>query len=415
MLPNATPPATLAAVQALWSGAALADPYPGYERLRALGQGGVLAVPEWNAAFVTGHAANNAVLRSPAARSGVWLNGPDAPATDATALLRPMMLFHNGASHARLRSLVQAAFTPRVVEEQRALVRATLEGLLDGMAGRGEADVVADLATPLPVRVIMSMLGLSGEDEARFLRWSLSVAELIGGAAQSPELLARIGEDAREMREFFRDLADELRGSPQPGLLSALAAVEDVGLNDGSQRLSGDELLSNAVLLLAAGHETTSNLIAGGLVALARQPGAWAALVERPDHPGVADELLRFVSPVQLDGRTLDADLTLGGQTLRAGTQVQLLLAAANRDPAVFADPGRLDWERPGGARHLAFAAGPHYCLGASLARLEIAETFGTLARRFPRLEVLDERPTYKPNFVLRGPAALRVRLGAAG
>jgi len=314
MLPSApvTPPATLLALQALWSGEALADPCPGYERLRALGRAGVLAVPEWNAAFVTGHAATNAVLRSPAARSGAWLEGPGVPVTDATALLRPMMLFHNGASHVRLRSLVQAAFTPRVVEEQRALVRATLTELLDELARRGEGDVVGDLATPLPVRVIMTMLGLSGEDEARFLRWSLSVAELIGGAAQSPELMARIGEDAREMRAFFRDLADELRRRPQPGLLSALAAVEDGGLHAGSQRLSGDELLSNAVLLLAAGHETTANLIAGGLLALARQPGAWAALLERPDHPGVADELLRFVSPVQLDGRTLSADLTVG-------------------------------------------------------------------------------------------------------
>lgn len=403
---SATPPTTLLAVQALWSGEALADPHPGYERLRALGEGGVLAVPEWNAAFVTGHAAANAVLRSPAARSGAWLSGPDVPVTDATALLRPMMLFHNGVSHARLRSLVQAAFTPRVVEEQRELVRSTLRELLDDLARRGEGDVVTDLATPLPVRVIMSMLGLSGEDEARFLRWTLSVAELIGGAAQSPELMGRIDADAREMRAFFRDLADELRRRPQPGLLSALAAVED-----GGERLSGDELLSNAVLLLAAGHETTGNLIGGALIALARQPEAWGALLGRPDHPGVADELLRFASPVQLDGRTLDADLTVGEQTLRAGTQVQLMLAAANRDPAVFADPGRIDWDRPGAARHLAFAAGPHYCLGASLARLEIAETFAALARRFPRLEVLDRKPTYKANFVLRGPAALRVRV----
>lgn len=414
MLPSAsaTPPTTLLAVQALWSGEALADPHPGYERLRALGEGGVLAVPEWNAAFVTGHAAANTVLRSPAARSGAWLEGPGVPVTDATALLRPMMLFHNGTPHARLRALVQAAFTPRVVEEQRTLVRSTLEDLLDDLARRGEGDVVADLATPLPVRVIMTMLGLSGEDEARFLRWSLSVTELIGGATQSPELMARIDADAREMRAFFRDLAGELRRRPQPGLLSALAAVED-----GGERLSGDELLSNAVLLLAAGHETTGNLIGGGLIALARQPEAWGALVDHPDHPGVADELLRFVSPVQLDGRTLNADLTVGDRTLRAGTQVQLLLAAANRDPAVFAHPGRLSWDRPGAARHLAFAAGPHYCLGASLARLEIAETFAALARRFPRLEVLGSRPTYKANFVLRGPAALRVRVegGAAG
>ena len=398
-------PQVLHAVNALWDSAAIPDPYPHYETLRVLSRGGLLFLPEWNVWFATGHAANSAVMRSPAAVSGEWLaQVPDTQMSDGMRLLRHMMLWHNGSSHARLRGLVQKAFTPRVVEEQRELVRGLLADLLPGQPG--EVDIVAALAHPLPARVIMTMLGLKGDDEHKFLRWSGSVAELIGGAGQSPELMQRIDEDAREMRDFFRDLAGELRANPQPGLLSALAAAED-----GGEQLSGDELLSNAVLLLTAGHETTSNLIPGGLLELSKQPQAWAALVEQPHHPNVADELLRVVSPVQLDGRRLKDEMELGGHTLRPGQGVQLMLGAANRDPDVFADPNRLDWNRPNSARHLAFAAGPHYCLGASLARLEITEVFAALAQQFPNLQVTQPQPPYKPNPVLRGVQELRVRL----
>lgn len=402
--PPGSDPARLRAAEALWNPALLPDPYPHYEVVRGLG-GGLMPLPEWNGWFLTSHAAVSAVLRSPAARSGGGIEA--MPGSDGTRLLQGMMLWHNGPSHARLRSLVSAAFTPRVVEEQRELVRGLLRDLLASWRGQDRVDVVATLAHPLPARVIMTMLGLSGEDEARFVRWSNSVAELIGGAQGSPELLARIDADAREMRGYFRDLVEDLRARPRPGLLSALAATED-----GGERLSGDELLSNAVLLLTAGHETTSNLIPGGLLELARQPEAWAALVEQPRRPGVADELLRVVSPVQVDGRQLGADLTVEGTALRAGQFTQLLLAAANRDPAVFPDPARLDWDRPNSARHLAFAAGPHYCLGASLARLEIAEVFAALAEGFPDLRVADPHPRYKPNLILRGPAELWVQPG---
>lgn len=408
--PGVTAPVVLQAVNALWEPGAIPDPYARYEAVRAHAPEGLLFLPEWNAWFALGHAANSAVLRSPAALSGTWLSQvPDSQAqgaqvSDGLKLLRHMMLWHNGASHTRLRGLVQKAFTPKVVEEQRELVRELLRDLLAGPSG--EVDIVATLAHPLPARVIMKMLGLKGADEEKFLRWSQSVAELIGGAGQSPELLARIDADAREMRGFFRDLADELRLNPQPGLLSALAAAED-----GGQHLSGDELLSNAVLLLTAGHETTSNLIPGGLLELHRQPQAWAALVDNPTHPNVADELLRVVSPVQFDGRVLGADLQVEGHTLHAGQGVQLMLGAANRDPQVFPHPDRIDWDRPNSARHLAFAAGPHYCLGASLARLEIAEVFAELARRFPSLKVTQPQPPYKPNPVLRGPLELHVTL----
>ena len=220
--------------------------------------------------------------------------------------------------------------------------------------------------------------------------------------------MERVEGQAREMRQYFRGLADELRAHPQPGLLSALAAAED-----GGERLSSDELLANAVLLLAAGHETTTNLISGGLLELSNQPDAWATLVERPElATNITEELLRLTSPVQnAVGRGLSQDLQLGGQTLAAGSIVGLILAAANRDPAVFPDPDRLDPLRANSARHLAFASGPHYCLGASLARLEGEVVFRTLAERYPQTRVLPQPVQFRPNFVLRGPLSLQASL----
>ncbi|WP_161881220.1 cytochrome P450 [Deinococcus alpinitundrae] len=397
-------------IQALYSRAALPDPYPLYERARSHGQ--VVPVPEWNAVAIFGYEEASQVLRSPAALSGQQIGqtaegrqGQDGQVSEALQLLAPMMLFHNGSSHARLRGLVNAAFTPRVVAEQEELVRGLVREMLAAQEG-APFDLVDKLAVPLPVAVITGMLGLSKADEQQFRTWTQSVAELLGGIDNTPELMARIEGDAREMRAYFRDLAGDLRARPQPGLLSALAAAEDE-----AGRLSSDELLANAVLLLAAGHETTSNLIGRGVLALHQQDGAWAELVALPEIGNtVADELLRFTSPVQLTGRALGAPLEIGGQTYPAGTHTMLLLAAANRDERTFTDANRLNLTRANAGRHLAFASGPHYCLGASLARLETRVVFGEL-RRYPQMRVLEQTPQYRPNIVLRGLSKLMVEL----
>jgi len=222
-------------------------------------------------ALAFSHDVVSTILRSPAAVSGVnfFQEGAETVYPEAMTLMKPMMLFHNGASHARLRALAQAAFTPRVVAGTRELVQSRLDNLLQSAAGRPEFDAVADLAVPLPVGVITEMLGLAGEDEAKFREWSGTVAGLIGGSNVTPDLMQQVEEQAREMRGYFRSLAEDLRAHPQPGGLSALAAAED-----GGERLSSDELLANAVLLLVAGHETTTNLISGGLLELSKQPDA---------------------------------------------------------------------------------------------------------------------------------------------
>ncbi|WP_407540566.1 cytochrome P450 [Deinococcus radiomollis] len=406
----ATSPA-LDAAQSLFSPQAIADPYPLYAQAQEVaarqGHGALLSVPEWNATLAFSHEAVSAVLRSPAALSGQGFAQGGEAYPEATLVLRPMMLFHNGASHTRLRSLAQAAFTPRVVAQSRELVQSRLDTLLNAAAAKPSFDAADELAVPLPVGVITEMLGLKGADEAKFREWSGAVAELLGASDGTPELMERVERQAHDMRAYFRGLADELRAHPQPGLLSALAAVED-----GGEKLSSDELLANAVLLLAAGHETTTNLIAGGLLELSRQPAAWAALVERPElAAGVTEELLRLTSPVQRTGRGLAQDFQIGNLTLPAGSFVGLILAAANRDPAMFPDPHRLDPFRSNSARHLAFASGAHYCLGASLARLEGEVVFRTLAERFPKLNVPTQEVKFRPNFVLRGPLSLQASL----
>jgi len=272
---TAAPSAALDVARAIFGPEAISNPYPLYaqaqELARRQGTGDLLRVPEWNMALAFSHDVVSTILRSPAAVSGVnfFQEGAETVYPEAMTLMKPMMLFHNGASHARLRALAQAAFTPRVVAGTRELVQSRLDNLLQSAAGRPEFDAVADLAVPLPVGVITEMLGLAGEDEAKFREWSGTVAGLIGGSNVTPDQMQQVEEQAREIRGYFRSLAEDLRAHPQPGGLSALAAAED-----GGERLSSDELLANAVLLLVAGHETTTNLISGGLLELSKQPDA---------------------------------------------------------------------------------------------------------------------------------------------
>lgn len=400
-----------ALLQGYWQGAHLADPPAYLDGVRAVSP--VLYAPEVGFALLTGHAEVNAALKSPWVRTGKF--GGDAALTqsDSARLLAPMMLFHDGPGHTRLRSLMQRAFTPRVLEESREFITSLTDHLLDAAVEQarrrgGEVDVVAALAVPLPVTVIVQMLGLRGTDADHFRTWAGSVADLIGGLNMTPERWAQVEADVGAMRHYFRTLVDDLRAHPQPGLLSALAAAEDSG-----ERLSGDELLANAVLLLVAGHETTSNLISGSLHALHEWPQERAWLAEDPETRAVnaVEELLRFVSPVQGTGRFTTAPLMLGGHDLPAGLHLSLSLAGANRDPRVFVNPHTLNLARENARLHLGFAAGAHYCLGAGLARMEAAIFLTRFLGRFSEYRVPAQPLTYLPNFTLRGLRALRLIL----
>lgn len=394
-----------------WQGEHLADPPAYLDHVRAVSP--VLYDPGVGFALLTGHPEVSAALKSPHVRTGKYEGDVGFQTTASYALMSPMMLFHDGASHTRLRSLAQRAFTPRVLEESREFISGLTDELLDGAARRaaengGEVDAVAALAVPLPVTVIIQMLGLSGTDADRFKTWAGSVADLLGGLNVTPERWAQVEADAAAMLSYFRTLADDLRAHPQPGLLSALAAAEDEG-----GRLSGQELLANAVLLLVAGHETTSNLISGSLLALHEWPEqrAWLAGDTQGRAANAVEELLRFTSPVQSTGRFTTAPLTLGGVELPAGLHLSVSLTGANRDPRVYENPHTLDLARENARTHLAFAAGAHYCLGASLARMEASVFLTRFLGRFPGYEVPEQSLAYLPNFTLRGLRELRLHL----
>ncbi|TMK16454.1 MAG: cytochrome P450 [Actinobacteria bacterium] len=293
-----------------------------------------------------------------------------------------VMLFVDPPDHTRLRSLVNKAFTPRVVEQLRPRAQEIVDDLLDHAIERGEMDLIADLSYPLPVIVIAEMLGIPPEDRVL-----------------PPDMIDVVERSADAFTEYFERLIADRRARPGDDLLSALVAAEQAG-----DRLSPEELVSTCILILVAGHETTMNLIGNGMLALLRHPDELARL--RADVslvPSAVEELLRYDGTVQMTGRTAKEDVTVGGRRIEAGEISILLIGSANRDPERFADPERVDVTRKD-IKHLAFGAGAHYCLGAPLARVEAQIAFTELLRRLPpSLCLATDQPEWRENIVLRG------------
>lgn len=311
--------------------------------------------------------------------------------------------------HTRLRGLVQKVFTPRVVEQLTPRVQALVDESLDAVVARGgEMDVIADLAFPLPFRVISEMLGMPESDQDQLRDWAhtltLSLEPLLA-VQYMEEILAA----SDHMIEHVLDAIAWKRANPADDLLSALIAAED-----GGDRLSPDELLDQVILLYVAGHETTVNLIGNGTLALLRNR---IQLERWRDDPtldaNAVDELLRYDCPVQFSRRITTSELEVGDRTIEQGVFVLTCLAAANRDERKWgADAQALDVGRAGAAQHLAFGSGIHHCLGAALARLEGRVAMGTLIRRFPQLESTTDQPAWNGRLVLRGLDRLPVALG---
>jgi cytochrome P450 len=388
------------------------DPYPVYARLRA--EGPVYRAP-WGGFVFSHYAPCEALLKDPrsssdfrtsdAFREFVEQQGGDANAGFLGGT-RPF-LFLDPPDHTRLRGLVNKAFTPRTVEGLRSRIQAIVDELLDRAEGRGTLEVVEEFAYPLPVQVICEMLGVPVKDHATFQDWSRELARSLDPEEfLPPEVIERRQRAVESFGAYFNGLVEEHRAQPRDDLLSALIAAEEAG-----DKLSGLELLATCILLLVAGHETTVNLIGNGTLALLRHPGQLALLRDDPSLArGAVEELLRYDPPVQFTGRVALEDITIGGVTIPKGQQSVILLASANRDPAVFAEPDRLDITR-GENRHLSFGHGIHYCVGAPLARLEAEIALGTLVQRFPEMRLLSDAPPYKENIVLRGLASLPVGL----
>lgn len=322
-------------------------------------------------------------------------------------VIRAGMLDVEPPVHTRLRRLVSQAFTPRMVAELRPRVRRIAGDLAARFAERGGGDLIAEVAEPLPVTVIAEMLGVPEADRPLLRPWS---ADICGMYELNPSLDAQRAavRAAGEFADYLRVLARERRAVPRDDLISALAQVVDEG-----DRLTEDELIGTCVLLLNAGHEATVNATGNGWWALFRDPGELARLRAavadgREELLGTAvEELLRWDTPAQMFERWVLSDIVVAGVPIPRGAEVALLFGSANRDPAVFADPDRLDLGRDPNP-HISFGAGIHFCLGAPLARIELIESFGAMLRAAPRMELAAE-PTWKPGYIIRGLKALHV------
>lgn len=387
------------------------DPYPTYRRLRETAPVHRTRYRVWVVSRYDDVAAILRDRRFTADRSDValvrWLRRFARLDPEFLQLVDHNLLNLDGAKHARLRGLVNKAFTPRRVEALRPRVQALVDELLDRVAPTGEMEVVRDLAHPLPVAVIAEMLGVPLADREKFRHWSEDLVQVLDPLSGRDGLRPTVAA-THALFAYFRELLAERRARPRDDLLSALIAAEDAG-----RTLEEGELLSLAALLLAAGHETTTNLIGNALLALLAHPGERKRLADDAAlAESAVEELLRWDGPVQLTERVVAEDLEFAGRRMRRGQLVWLLLASANRDPAAFPEPDRLDLGRRDN-RHLAFGQGAHFCLGAPLASLEAQIALGTLVRRFPDLDGPLEPPGWKPSAVLRGPTALPLVLGA--
>jgi cytochrome P450 len=330
----------------------------------------------------------------------------DSPEYAGIVAMQPF-IFRDPPDHTRLRSLVALAFTPRVVESLREHVQVMVDELLDAALDAGHLDLVAEFAAPLPVRTICDLLGVPVEDHPRFGAWSEALARgLDPDFLLTDDVIAARGLAALEIIRYFHELIADRRRSPGTDLMSRLIDVED----DGTV-LSETELISTCILLLAAGHETTVNLIAGGMLALLDHPDQLERFREDPGVERTAvEEMMRYVSPVQLTTRTFTEDCVVADTEFRRGDFAMVLLASANRDEAVFDRPEEFDITRSPN-NHLGLGFGIHHCLGAPLARMETRMALASLVRRAPKLALATDDVRYKSNVILRGMDSLPVSM----
>lgn len=395
-----------------WAPSFVADPYPGYAALRAGGRAHYFEPSrQW---LIPHHEDVRALLRD--RRLGrTYLHrfsheefGRTAPPPEHEpfhTLNGHGMLDLEPPDHTRLRRLVSKAFTPRMVERLAPTVTRLADELVETFVAEGGGDLVAAVAEPLPVAVIAEMLGIPPADRAPLRPWS---ADICGMFELNPgeETARRAVRASVEFSAYLRELIAARRRDPGEDLISGLVAAYDEG-----DRLSEQEMISTCVLLLNAGHEATVNSTGNGWLSLFRNPDQLALLRSDPDAllPTAVDELLRYDTPLQLFERWVLDDIEVGGTVIPRGSEVAMLFGSANRDPARFPDPDRLDLSRTDNP-HFSFGGGIHYCLGAPLARLELAASFGALLRKAPGLRLVEE-PRWNPGFVIRGLRELLVEV----
>lgn len=358
------------------------DPYPALHRLREIDPVNETPVGIWR---LTRYADVNRLLHDVPA--GVRTTDGVLPGVDESlAGQREFLLQRDPPDHTRLRRLISSAFTPRSIAALRPRIQRIVDDCLDGVAARGEMDVIADLALPVPATMICEMVGVPVADRDRFTTWTAKATLGLAAPILPPELLAQAQAAGMELAAYFQDLIAARRERLGDDLLSALIRAEAEG-----DRLTSSELTSHAIGLLIAGFETTIGLIGNGMRALVGHPAELGRLRAEPALIATAvEECLRYDGPIFLTVRVLHADVEFGGKTIPRNAMVWGILAAANRDPAVFPAPDRFDVARRPN-EHLAFGGGPHYCLGTHLARLEGQLAIGSLVARFDDLELVSD------------------------
>jgi pimeloyl-[acyl-carrier protein] synthase len=313
-------------------------------------------------------------------------------------MMLKQMMFMDGGMHTRLRSICAAAFTPRRVEDLRAAIATVADQLIDKVIAKGEMDMIADFASPMPAIVTARLLGVPVEDKEQLNGWVLDLAEILGNFQHHPDRVQAIVRSLEELKAYIATQIEEQRRDPKGGLIYSLLQAEVNG-----ERLTDDEVIANTIITLIGGHETTMNLIASGFLTLLQQPQCLSQLRTSPEiSPSAVEELLRYESPVQHTARIAPDDMDLGGKSVEKGSRVVVVLAAANRDPKRFPNPDKLDLLRTDN-RHLAFGWAAHFCFGAPLARMEGQIAFNTLLRRLKAPCLLQDSMVWRENAGLRG------------
>ncbi|MGH6812628.1 MAG: cytochrome P450 [Methylocella sp.] len=397
--------------------ASRADPYPLYARLRET----PVVRADDGTYIVSTHAEIRGLLHDPR------LSSDDRPKSKhartgnplADLIVNPVkdwiidthrsLIFRDPPDHGILRQLIMVQFTPERVSAINGRVEAIVEDLIGKMRGRDEIDVVGDFAYPLPVTVICELLGIPPGDEAKFQSWSRTLTGVLDPdqRAREEELLKRTA-DWDALTNYLSALIKAKRKRPEDDILSGLANYKDKKLG----RMGKYDLLATAVVLLVAGHETIVNLIANGMLTLLRYREWLERLRLDPARaPRVVDELLRFEPPVQFRTRKTLAGIDIAGTAIPKGAPLVLLFASGNRDPKRFQNPDRFDPDRADNP-HFGFGGGPHYCLGAPLARLEAEAALTALARRLVDPRLVEDPPPYRPGASLRGPEHLMLGIG---
>ncbi|MBB6147354.1 hypothetical protein HNQ77_005350 [Silvibacterium bohemicum] len=345
------------------------------------------------------------LLRDPrfsSKRTGAFMRAiPEEYRSNYSILVKMLglwLLFMDPPEHSRLRKLMNKGFSPAVAELLRPRIEAIADEMLDALTDESEIEFMSQFAHPLPVKVIAHLLDIPESMHKDLIRWSDAIAIMIGNPQRTLEQCTAAQDALLSLTEFFRGVVAKRRSNPGTDLISLLLQIEADG-----EMLTEDELYAQCAMLLFGGHETTRNLIGNGIYTLLQYPDELQRLCAKPDLiRSCVEELLRYQSPVQFITRLAKEDLEIEGTNVCAGEPILLMLGAANRDPKQFGNPDIFDPTRANNS-HLAFGAGPHFCIGNQIARLEAQTAILKLAQRFPKMSFANKRPQWAPNYALRG------------